>query len=460
MHITNSWSETSGGVATFYRALMDAANRHRQLMCLVVPAEEDAEERCGDYVTLYKIASSKARMNSNYRIMYPDKYLWSGGKIRKILQREAPDLVEISDKYTLNYLGPLLRLGLMNDIHFRPAVVGLSFERMDVNFRSYLFGGKWGCVFSAWYMRHVYFPFFDHHIAISDQTAQELCRAGKGHELARGVFLLPLGVDGTVFSPKWRSVSGRRRVLEAAGAKEGELILLYAGRMVPEKNLSLLIDTMKHLESMETVCRLVLAGDGISRDSFLSEARKRLGNRVSWLGHISSRKELAALYANSDFFIHPNPNEPFGIAPLEAMASGIPLIAPDSGGVKAYANTSNAVLAMPSGPAFGAAIQDLVRNEGKRRSIIKSALKTAQEFSLQTATDRYMELYKTLCRLLRKELKLEEANPYFISQPPSPLRAGVLRGIAQLAACACRAWINPGIPLRREKEIANYGNNA
>jgi alpha-1,6-mannosyltransferase len=455
MHITNSWSETSGGVATFYRALMDAANRHRHSMCLIVPAKEDAEETYGAHVTLYKVASPKARLNSNYRIMYPDKYLWSGGRIRKILQREAPDLVEISDKYTLNYLGPLLRLRLMNDIRFRPAVIGLSFERMDVNFRSYLFGGNWGCAFSAWYMRYLYFPFFDHHIAISDQTAQELCRAGKGHEVARGVFQLPLGVDCTVFSPKWRSVTSRCRILAAAGANEEDIILLYAGRMVPEKNLSLLIDTMEQLESAGIACRLVLAGDGISRDAFLSEARKRLGNRVSWLGHIGNRDALAELYANCDFFLHPNPHEPFGIAPLEAMASGIPLIAPDAGGVKAYANASNAVLTVPVGSAFAAAIRNLVREEGKRREIIQAALMTAQEFSLETATDRYLDFYMTMCCVLRSQLKLEEANPLFISQPPSPLRARVLRSIAQLAASAYRAWPHPGISPRRVEEVGN-----
>jgi alpha-1,6-mannosyltransferase len=51
------------------------------------------------------------------------------------------------------------------------------------------------------------------------------------------------------------------------------------------------------------------------------------------LGYIADRELLADILANCDVFLHPNPHEPFGIAPLEAMASRLALVAPDSGGV-------------------------------------------------------------------------------------------------------------------------------
>ena len=58
------------------------------------------------------------------------------------------------------------------------------------------------------------------------------------------------------------------------------------------------------------------------------------------LGHLD-KELLADYYANADVFVHPNPKEPFGIAPLEAMASGVPVVAPNSGGILSYATDEN-----------------------------------------------------------------------------------------------------------------------
>ena len=56
------------------------------------------------------------------------------------------------------------------------------------------------------------------------------------------------------------------------------------------------------------------------------QAETRVPGRVHFLGHLPDRRQLASLYANADVFVHPNPREPFGIGPLEAMASGLPLV--------------------------------------------------------------------------------------------------------------------------------------
>ena len=64
----------------------------------------------------------------------------------------------------------------------------------------------------------------------------------------------------------------------------------------------------------------------------------------TFLWHLD-RDALAGILANADAFIHPNPREPFGIAPLEAMASGLPLVATETGGVTTYASDETAWLA-------------------------------------------------------------------------------------------------------------------
>ena len=70
--------------------------------------------------------------------------------------------------------------------------------------------------------------------------------------------------------------------------------------------------------------------------------RRRIFPAKSFSSDISTKKLLADYYANADVFVHPNPKEPFGIAPLEAMASGVPTVAPDAGGILSYATDENA----------------------------------------------------------------------------------------------------------------------
>ena len=92
----------------------------------------------------------------------------------------------------MNYLGALLRLRLLDAVDFHPVVVGLSQERMDDNFRAYLGGIPFSPKFCSLYMRWLYFPFFDHHIANSDYTASELRTAAEGQLVPRGTWVRPM----------------------------------------------------------------------------------------------------------------------------------------------------------------------------------------------------------------------------------------------------------------------------
>jgi alpha-1,6-mannosyltransferase len=367
LHLTNSWHRTSGGIATFYRALIEQANQRGHEIRLVVPGEKDEIEDCGEFGRIYYLQSPRALFNHGYRLIYPSQYLFARGQLQQILISERPDLIEICDKYTLNYLGALLRTRLLPDVDFRPMVVGLSCERMDDNFRSYIGTLPFDGTFCAAYMRWLYFPFFDYHIANSEYTAAELRSAAQGHLVPRGTWIRHMGVNLQRFSPARRSRALRQRLLQNFGAPEASVLLLYVGRLVPEKNLPLLFDLLAHLaHNGRSDFRLLVVGDGIERAKWDADAGQRAPGRALFFGHIKDQNILADFYANADLFVHPNPHEPFGIAPLEAMASGLPLIAPDSGGITSYANSGNAWTVAPTVEQFSAAVHDALSSEELR----------------------------------------------------------------------------------------------
>ena len=399
LHLTNSWHASSGGVATFYRALLREANRRGQEMRLIVPAEQDRVEGSGEHGKIYYLRSPQSKFNPAYRTIYPSQFLFAGSKVQTILREERPDVVEICDKYTLLYLGAALRMQLLKEVDFRPVVVGLSCERMDDNFRSYL-GNRWYArPFCSFYMKRIYFPFFDHHVANSTYTAEELRQAACEQLTPRAVWVRPMGVDLRHLTPRRRCEALRRRLLENFGAPAESALLLYVGRLVPEKNLELLFRTVEQLpETAGRDCRLLLVGDGIARTRWEVEAGHRLPGRVRFFGHVSDREVLSDIYASADVFVHPNPQEPFGIAPLEAMASGLPLVAPNCGGVRSYANCANAWTVAPRPEAFCEAVRDAVRESALRTVRVRNALATAEQYRWESVAAAFLDLYEQFCR--------------------------------------------------------------
>ena len=169
--------------------------------------------------------------------------------------------------------------------------------------------------------------------------------------------------------------------------------MLYAGRISPEKNVELLVEIMRRLADDEQHdFRLLVAGDGPKSEWLRQAGESQAKGKIVLLGHLD-KETLANYYSNTDVFVHPNPREPFGIAPLEAMASGAPTVAPNAGGILSYATSENAWLIEPNGDAFAAAIQEVVENDELREQKIKNAIATARENTRERSTDRLFETY-------------------------------------------------------------------
>jgi len=125
------------------------------------------------------------------------------------------------------------------------------------------------------------------------------------------------GVDTARFDP-----ARRDHDLRAALAPHGELLVGYVGRLAPEKQ----VERLAALEGLPGV-RVVVVGDGPSR--------ARLGEVLPSAHFLGFRggTELARVYASFDAFVHTGPHETFCQAVQEAQASGLPVLAPDAGGV-------------------------------------------------------------------------------------------------------------------------------
>ncbi|MBS1811433.1 MAG: glycosyltransferase [Acidobacteria bacterium] len=402
LHLTNSWHASSGGIRTFYRELLKAAESHQRQMRLIVPSETTHVETVNAYARIYHVAAPRSLLfDSRYRLLLPHTYLWQK-TVRQILYNEQPDLIEVCDKYALSWLAGLIRKGWLSNVQ-RPALVGLSCERMDDNVAAWITGNAVSRKLTQLYLRECYLPLFDYHIANSHYTASELQQAMSArHE--RLVVVRPMGVNIGLFSPTRRNAEDRLKLLTLVAGNERTRLLLYAGRLSAEKNLPLLLETLRCLRRDE--CRdfrLIMAGAGPLENWLCQESMRFTTQCVHLQGQLNNPTALASLYANCDAFLHPNPREPFGIAPLEAMAVGLPLIAPNAGGVLSYANSENAWLAEPHGEAFADAVRDVFSDDEVRWYRIARARRTAERYEWEKVTAEFFNLYDRLHQMATEE---------------------------------------------------------
>jgi glycosyltransferase involved in cell wall biosynthesis len=415
VHITNYYHKNSGGISTSYNNLLAAAERHRRYIRLIVPGETESVEDVNEYAKIYYVPAKYSPLfDKRYRVMMPWQYMLSDTIIRKILLTEMPDMIEVTDKYTLSLLGVMIRTNNFKKIG-RPMLVHFSCERMDDNISSFLTGGKLGRWFARRVIGNYTLPNFDFHIANSPYTAEEfyksLERAENPHRsekflnwcwrffkaprvaLEERIFVCPRGVNSAQFSPGRKSEKVKKEMRERAAIPDSAIILLYAGRISPEKNIGLLIDFMEILgRDAEKDFRLLVAGAGPQSDWLKKEAERRVPGKIIQLGHLD-KDLLADYYASADVFVHPNPREPFGIAPLEAMASGVPVVAPNAGGILSYATDKNIWLVAPTGENFASAIREIIENPFQTAEKIKNALETARANTREKSTANLLATY-------------------------------------------------------------------
>jgi glycosyltransferase involved in cell wall biosynthesis len=196
-------------------------------------------------------------------------------------------------------------------------------------------------------------------------------------------------VDTAHFHHAKRSDALRGRL----GVREGDTLVLHVGRLAAEKNLDVLAAawTLAH-EQLGRRAVFCIAGEGPHGE--------RLASRMPWalrLGFIE-RAKLAALYASADVCVLPSRTETCGLVALEAMASGVPVVAARAGGfAESVAHGRSGLLVKPDDVrGFAAAIADLVAQPALRRAMGAQARLAAVGRDRHAEDEELLEQYAAL----------------------------------------------------------------
>ncbi|GAB2460537.1 glycosyltransferase [Xylanimonas ulmi] len=371
VHVANFYGPRSGGIRTAMHALARQYRGHGHEPVLVVPGERDAVT-WHDGVAVVTVPAPRVPGLGGYRLVTRP------ARVRRLLDALAPDRLEVSDRTTLTGLGDWARAAGV------PSALWLH-ERVDGVLRA--LGPGWGaarvtppvgaglCAFAdALGARTL--PRFDHLVATTAFAAGEaerLAARWRARSVRGGIpggrvpalpplHRVPLGVDLETFTP-----DRCRAATRAELAPDGAALVLVVSRLSREKRVDLAVDAVARLRADGRRARLVVAGAGPLAGALERRAR-RLGVPATFLSFVPDRARLATLLASVDAVVAPGPVETFGLAALEALASGTPVAVSATSALPEVVGGAGAVAA-PEPDAIALAVHDLLdRPVGARRA--------------------------------------------------------------------------------------------
>lgn len=329
--VSETYPPEINGVALTLACLVDGLRARGHAVSVVRPRQRAVDRPAaphGSDVTLVRCVPVPGYRD--VRIGWPASRL-----LRERWTRRPPDAVYVATE------GPLGWSAVSTARRLRLAV----FSGFHTNFHSYAphYGAGWLRPLTLGYLRRFHNRTSGTLVA-SEELRSQLSLAG-----FENLSVLARGVDSRLFTPRRRSAALR----QAWGAGEDDLVALTVGRLAPEKNVPLAIAAYRGMQRVSRGLQCIVVGDGPLRASL------QAANPDLRFCGVQTGEQLAAHYASADVFLFPSGTETFGNVTLEAMASGLAVVAFDYAAARMHVTPGRTGVLVPCG-AFGAFVDGAV----------------------------------------------------------------------------------------------------
>lgn len=227
---------------------------------------------------------------------------------------------------------------------------------------------------------------FYHRCEVVMAPAPSTAEILREQRMNRDIVIWTRGVDREQFNPNRRDMEWRR----SNGIADDEMVIIFLGRIVMEKGLDIFAEAIAALARRKVKFRVLVVGEGPARSWF----EEHLPPDAIFTGEITGT-ELARALASADVLLNPSITEAFGNVTLEAMASGLPVIAAEATGSTNLVGDGETGLLVDGGDsnAFAAALESYARNPAMRRKHGKAGLAVAETMDWETINSVVVKAY-------------------------------------------------------------------
>lgn len=227
------------------------------------------------------------------------------------------------------------------------------------------------------------------------RAAVNLCTSGPMVDKARSlgiphVELWPKAVDTVRYHPSMYSPDMRHRLTD--GHPDTPLVV-YIGRISPEKNLAMLAEVMPALRKRLPGARLAMVGSGPGIDALRESFDPEWAMFTGYL----SGDDLAAAFAVGDIFVFPSLTETLGLVALESMASGVPVIGARAGGIPFVIDEGETGFLIDADAPAGQwanQLADALEDPSRLKQISHAGRSEAEQHSWRSATESLVDVYE------------------------------------------------------------------
>lgn len=344
LHIANFYGPKSGGIRTTLHELGAGYIAQGHDFTYIVPGNALYCEETPDGRKI-TVPSIIVPFSGGYRIIRNNR------DIKKLIITLKPDVLEVSDRFTLTGIGEWASKRKIKTVVFsHETLTGLAANYFSFSLTPLI----------DWHNRRLAHR-FNYVIATTSFAAREFEKIG-----INNLIRVPLGVDLETFNPSRRDESLRTQLLQGS-----DVLLIHCGRMSREKHPARSLATLELLLERGVNARLIYVGIG---PLFKKLRQAAEGLPVTFLGYIADRQRLSCILASADVSLAPGPIETFCLAALESLASGTPVVASSTSAVGEFllleASEPVGAIANNNPKSFADSIQSVIamRKEGQQLS--------------------------------------------------------------------------------------------
>lgn len=366
LRVANFVSPTSGGIKTALRHWGTVYLERGHQVSLIIPAAKGEESVTQEEQGAVFRVPATPIPGTGYSLM------WSRVKMTGLLDTLAPDTIEVSDRSTTRWMGRWARRRNVGSLMIsHEHMTGIMVRRTPVPRRP--------AAWTADVINKLSANDYEVIVCPSRFAAEEFHR----NDIPARV--VELGVDLDIFSP---SRAYQELTPEGHTRDRNRLHIIHCGRLAPEKNPGLSIETLRTLVARGVDAHLTVLGHGPLRNQLMEDSQDL---PVSFHSYIHGRAELAAVMGRADVAIAPGPVETFGLAALEALACGVPAVCPDEGALAEVVRDGG--IAAPSDPEkFADAVLELSTRPNAR----ERARAQAETFNWEASAESMLTIHEEL----------------------------------------------------------------